>query len=549
MSKRPRKIFVLAFLAVFSLVLPFATIFPQQSTTGPIPPANMDLGLRPPARSQHVMYGVPAYYWRHGCGPTALGMVIGFWDANGYPDLVPGDATTQTAAVDAMIADDQGNPSCISTQSNHYRDYACPIDASPGSLMTDRSQTGGAHANNCVADFMLTSQSAHYNYYGWSWLSDMAHAFLDYAAYVIPGSGATSTNWMLADFSWEEYKTEIDARRPVVLLVDSDADGSTDHFVTAIGYDDATLEYAAYNTWDLGIHWYSWQPMGTGVDFGVFGVTVCAMPVVCSDSDGDLLGDPGHPENTCQTDNCPYVYNPSQSDVDGDGLGDACDPDIDADGILNAADNCPSRANLSQQNSDSDSLGDACDNCKYIVNNDQWDENEDGTGDWCDGLMHIHTEEMPAAYFQKPYSYSFQAAGGSFPRHWTRISGDLPYGLNFVGETVGTITGTPNYKATFFFTLVVKDNDVPPRTDTVNLAMTITDPPPPPYICGDANRNNAVNISDAVFLIAYIFGGGPAPSPSAAGDANCDLAVNISDAVYLIAYIFSGGRVPCYGCP
>jgi len=33
----------------------------------------------------------------------------------------------------------------------------------------------------------------------------------------------------------------------------------------------------------------------------------------CYDSDGDTYGDPGHPENVCQTDNCPTVYNPDQN--------------------------------------------------------------------------------------------------------------------------------------------------------------------------------------------------------------------------------------------
>ncbi len=71
---------------------------------------------------------------------------------------------------------------------------------------------------------------------------------------------------------------------------------------------------------------------------------------------------------------------------------------------------------------------------------------------------------------------------------------------------------------------------------------------PPSYVCGDANADAAVDISDVVYLIAYIFSGGPAPNPEAAGDANCDLAVDISDAVYLIAYIFAGGPAPCAGC-
>jgi hypothetical protein len=64
--------------------------------------------------------------------------------------------------------------------------------------------------------------------------------------------------------------------------------------------------------------------------------------------------------------------------------------------------------------------------------------------------------------------------------------------------------------------------------------------------CGDADSNGIVNISDAVYLISYIFGGGPAPNPLQVGDVDCNNIVNISDAVYLIAYIFGGGPAPCY---
>jgi hypothetical protein len=68
------------------------------------------------------------------------------------------------------------------------------------------------------------------------------------------------------------------------------------------------------------------------------------------------------------------------------------------------------------------------------------------------------------------------------------------------------------------------------------------------YLCGDPNADLEVDISDVVYLIAYIFSGGPAPVPLLAGDANCDLTTDISDVVYLIAYIFSGGPAPCAGC-
>jgi hypothetical protein len=68
-------------------------------------------------------------------------------------------------------------------------------------------------------------------------------------------------------------------------------------------------------------------------------------------------------------------------------------------------------------------------------------------------------------------------------------------------------------------------------------------------VCGDADGNGFVNISDAVFLIGFIFGGGPSPVPLILGDADCNSIVNISDAVYLISYIFGGGAAPCAECP
>ena len=62
---------------------------------------------------------------------------------------------------------------------------------------------------------------------------------------------------------------------------------------------------------------------------------------------------------------------------------------------------------------------------------------------------------------------------------------------------------------------------------------------------GDVNDDDKINVSDAVFLINYVFSGGDAPDPLYTGDVNCDDKVNVSDAVYIINYVFSGGDAPC----
>jgi hypothetical protein len=94
-----------------------------------------------------------------------------------------------------------------------------------------------------------------------------------------------------------------------------------------------------------------------------------------------------------------------------------------------------------------------------------------------------------------------------------------------------------------------------PRTGYVELAnkcaetcfdnVVLTSLTQVPFICGDADGNGIVNISDAVYLIAYVFAGGAGPDPLEAGDSDCNEIINISDAVYLIAYIFGGGPEPC----
>jgi len=67
---------------------------------------------------------------------------------------------------------------------------------------------------------------------------------------------------------------------------------------------------------------------------------------------------------------------------------------------------------------------------------------------------------------------------------------------------------------------------------------------PASYISGDADGSGDIDIDDVVFLIAYIFSGGPAPVPYISGDADSSGFIDIDDVVYLIEYIFGGGQPP-----
>jgi hypothetical protein len=65
-------------------------------------------------------------------------------------------------------------------------------------------------------------------------------------------------------------------------------------------------------------------------------------------------------------------------------------------------------------------------------------------------------------------------------------------------------------------------------------------------ITGDVNADNYLNVSDAVWIISYVFADGLEPRPFLMnGDINCDKNVNVTDAIYILNHVFVGGWPPC----
>ncbi len=140
---------------------------------------------------------------------------------------------------------------------------------------------------------------------------------------------------------------------------------------------------------------YAAVGLGTNPDPNCDGINEGAPP---QDFDKDGVLD--------QNDNCPLAANGSQKDSDGDGMADACDLDLDNDGVdddgdVNGTavpvDNCITQPNPDQADSNGDGIGDACqdkdsdgifdydDNCPlFATQYKEYDTDGDGKGDACD---------------------------------------------------------------------------------------------------------------------------------------------------------------------
>jgi hypothetical protein len=199
---------------------------------------------------------VPAYNWYHGCTPTAVGSVMGYWDMHGYPNLFDAsgwDAVSQTANVQDQISSPAHNAKYDPTPD----DPNLPVPT-----------------KTSIADYLNTSVDP--SPFGSTKVAQIIYGMTGYASSRGYASTATQYTYILgiASLTWSKLTSEINAGRPMVFNVDSDGNGTNDHSVPVIGYDDRGSGgkwYGYYTTWseDETIQWSQFRGMSSSYAWGV----------------------------------------------------------------------------------------------------------------------------------------------------------------------------------------------------------------------------------------------------------------------------------------
>lgn len=334
------------------------------------PPNGRRTPVATPLRNAVMLPDVPAFNWSFGCGPTTGAMAAGYYDLHGFPDMYTGPtnggvcpmdnscwpdvdingATLHQCPLSATRIDLDGR-----TTRGHVDDYWIEYD----NLDPDPWITNGwtEHTwEDCTGDFLGTSQSTYSNSDGGSWYyyrndGDPLYDFTGFEPDKIDACHGTREfyesrgynvimnytqslygyNGVMNGFTLDDFRAEIDAGRPVVVLV-------VGHIMLGVGYEEDSDLIYIHDTWDYDVHSMTWGGEYSGMEhyaasvvelegmslpgdyFTINNVGEGSLSVTAIDEDASWLLTSGFPST-------PFTVNPGESQnvsvsVDWGQLGD-----------------------------------------------------------------------------------------------------------------------------------------------------------------------------------------------------------------------------------
>jgi hypothetical protein len=280
----------------------------------PTPPTAIERpiaeGAEPHRAAGSALLAVPAYNWSFGCSATSAAIIAAYYDRNGYPNMYTGPTNGGVMPMD--------NSSWPDWWDGHEWRHQCPLSAThngldgrttrghvddywiqynePGPDPYDTNGWTEHTPGECTGDFMKTNKwfsgegfnvdgaTTFWNYtdgsplyasdlegygkhiydggYGWKLFYESrgytVTSMYNQYIYGYDGNGQ--------GFTYNQYKAEIDAGRPVMVHVQG-------HTMVGVGYDDTTTNMMyIHDTWDYDTHTMVWGTNYLGMDH--YGVTI-----------------------------------------------------------------------------------------------------------------------------------------------------------------------------------------------------------------------------------------------------------------------------------
>lgn len=264
------------------------------------PPENYRAPVAQMTLAAVMLPSMPAYDWSFGCSATSAAMMAGYYDHMGYPDMYTGPTNGGLMPLDnsswgTVVINGETRSQCpLSATRNgvdgrtirgHVDDYWIKYgEGGPDPFVTN-GWTEHTHGE-CTGDYMGTNQdywgntdgstTFWYNTDGsplfdftecetWSPPSkDGCHgmrAFFESRGYNVIQNYTQliyGYNGNTSGYTYEQYKQEIDAGRPVVIHVEG-------HTMIGVGYEDNSTTIYIHDTWDYQTHSMNWGESYSGL--------------------------------------------------------------------------------------------------------------------------------------------------------------------------------------------------------------------------------------------------------------------------------------------